>query len=178
MTANGEVSMREHFSVLLVAIAMTVPVTGSDTQEPEAPKTELQKFHLLVEEINAQAINAGTKLRGGAVSMSRGSKDTPATPAEICCGRNIDKIAKQLDLLATRLQKMRSCYRARRDAEAEVRLNFVAQDATSLFRAMGNFSNAKNEADVQSGYGAVAKSLLQLQKSAKELTECEPSGSP
>ena len=164
--------MRENLLVLLVALAMTVPVPGSEPQEPEVPKTALQEFHHTVGEIHAQAVNAGSKLRNGAVSVGDDAEDTPA---QICCGRNIDKIAKHIQQLAARIQSLRSCYQANGDADGEVQLNFVTQDASSLNRAMGNFVNARNEADVQSGYGAVSKSLLLLQKSAKDLTECEPS---
>ena len=164
--------MHEHLLVLVVAFTMTVPVPGSEPQEPEVPKTALQEFHHTIEEIHGQAVNAGSKLRNGAVSMGSGAEESPA---RICCGRNIDKIAKQIQQLAANIQSLRSCYQTRGDADAEVRLNFVAQDASSLNRAMGNFVNARNEADVQSGYGAVSKSLLLLQKSAKDLAECEPS---
>ena len=169
--------MREQILVLVLASAMAVPVAGSGTQEPEAPKTELQKFHRAVEEINAHVINAGNKLRLGLVGVRPGSEDTPATPAQLCCGNNIDKIVKQFELLAANIRNLRSCYRADGNAAAEVQLNFVHQDASSAYHAVGNFSGAKSEDDVQKGYSALAQLLQLLKKSAKDLTDCEPSGS-
>ncbi len=170
--------MRKCFSILLLVFATTgllASVGGSETQEPEAPKTELQRFHRAVEEIGAQTINAGAKLKHGTRSRSPGSGDTPATVARICCGNNIDKIEKQFEVLATSIRNLRACYRANKSADGEVQLNFVHQDAGSLHRALRNFSNA-NDRDVQLGYGAVVKAVLLLQNSAKKLTECEQSG--
>ena len=170
--------MHKRFLVLLVAFATTgllASVGGSDTQEPEAPKTELQRFHRAVEEIGAQTINAGAKLKHGTMSRSSGSGDAPATAARICCGNNIDKIEKQFLVLATSLRYLQACYRANKSADREVQLNFVHQDASSLHRALRNFSNA-NDRDVRLGYGAVVKSVLLLQNSAEKLTECEQSG--
>ena len=170
--------MRERFLVLLVAITMTASVAVSDTQEPQVPQTELQRFRHVVEQINAQAINAGTRLRHGAVSMGRGSSAAPTTPAQVCCGSNIDKIGKQFELLATSIRNLRACYQANGNTAAQVQMNFVYQDASSLFRAVGNFSNAKNDQDAQLGYGALARSLLLLRKSAEDLVECELPGAP
>ena len=172
--------MRKRFSALLVAFATTgllAPVGGSDAQEPKAPKTELQRFHHAVDQISGQIANAGTKLKGGGVSMSQGSRDTPATTAQICCGNNIDKIEKQFEALAMSIRNLRACYRANENVDAEVQLNFVHQDALSLHRALGNFTNAER-ADVLLGYGAMIRSTLLLKKSAKMLTECERSGTP
>lgn len=170
--------MRKRFSALLLAFATTgllASVGGSDTQEPEAPKTELQRFHQVVDAISGQVTNAGSKLKGGAVSMSQGSGDTPATMARICCGDNIDKIEKQFGILATSIRNLRACYRANEDVDGEVQLNFVHQDALLLHRALGNFSTAQRR-DVLFDYGSVLKNALLLQKSAKKLTECERSG--
>lgn len=165
--------MRKCFSVLLLAFATTgllASVGGSETQEPEAPLTELQKFHHAVDGISAQTTNAGSKLKNGVVSM--GSGEAPATAARICCGSNIDKIEKQFKVLVTSMLYLRACYRANQNAEGEVQLNFVQQDAGSLSNALSNFSNAERR-DVQLGYGAVVRSVLLLRKSAKELTECQ-----
>lgn len=167
--------MRKRFSALLLAFATTgllASVGGSDTQEPEAPKTELQRFHQVVDAISGQVTNAGTKLKGGVVSMSQDSGDTPA---RICCGNNIDKIEKQFGILATSIRNLRACYRANEDVDGEVQLNFVHQDALSLHRALGKFSTAQRR-DVLFDYGSVLKNALLLQKSAKKLTECERSG--
>ncbi|NIR61855.1 MAG: hypothetical protein GWO02_21395, partial [Gammaproteobacteria bacterium] len=53
--------------------------------------------------INGQALNAGTKLSRGAKSVDAGAApgESPPTPARICCGSNIDRIAKEFNLLAT-----------------------------------------------------------------------------
>lgn len=172
--------MRKRFSALLLAFATTgllASVAGSDPQKPEAPKTELQRFHQVVDAISGQVTNAGTRLKGGAVSMSQGSGDTPATMARVCCGNNIDKIEKQLEILATSIRNLRACYRANEDVEGEVQLNFVHQDTLLLYRALGNFSTAQRR-DVLFDYGSVLKNALLLRKSAKKLTECERSGTP
>jgi hypothetical protein len=165
--------MRKRFSVLLLAFATTgllASIGGSETQQPEAPKTDLQKFHHAVIEISAHTTNAGSKLKHGAVSMDSG--DAPATVARMCCGNNIDVIKKQFEVLATSMRNLRACYRANENTDGEILLNLVYQDAGSLSAALGNFSNA-SRADVHLGYGAVVKSVLLLRKSAKELTECQ-----
>lgn len=170
--------MRKHFLVLLSALALTVPVAGFDEPEPEAPKSEVQKLRGTIEEINAQAINAGTKLRHGVVSMKNGPSDEPSTPAWACCGNNIDKIGKQFELLGTAIRNLRSCYQANGDGDGEVKLNFVHEDASALYHAVGIFGGAKTDEDVQAGYGNMARTLMLLRKSAKNLIECEPTGKP
>ena len=172
--------MRKRFSALLVAFAATgllAQVGGSDTREPEASKTELQRFHQVVEEISGQVSNAGTKLKGGAVSMRQDSGDIPTTMAQICCASNLDKIEKQFKALATSIKNLRACYRANENVDGEVQLNFVHQDALSLYRALGNFTNAER-GDVLLGYGSMIKNTLLLKKSAKKLTECDWYGTP
>ena len=169
--------MRKGFSALLVAFAATASAGGSDTQEPEASKTDLQRFHLAVDQISGQIANAGTKLKGGAVSMRQDSGEAPATTAQLCCGSNIDKIEKRFETLATSIRNLRACYRAKENVDAEVQLNFVHQDALSLHRALGNFTNAKRT-EALLGYEAMIRSTLLLKKSAKNLTECEQSGTP
>jgi len=166
--------MRAHTLVVLMAIAVTVPVTGLQAPEPETPRTELQKFRRAIEEINAQAVNAGARLRNGAVSMGQGSDDNSGSPAQTCCASNIDKIGKQFTVMSTNIKNLRACYRTSGNSEAEVNLNFVHEDASSLYRAVGNFSNAKNTEELQIGYGVMARAMILLRNSAKKLTECEP----
>jgi len=167
--------MRTHSLVLLSALALTVPVAGFDAPEPEVSKTELQKLRGMIEEINAQAVNAGTKLRHGVVSMKSGPSDQLLTPARACCGNNIDKIGKQFELVGAAIRNLRSCYQAAGDADGEVKLNFFHEDASALYLAVGFFGGAKTDDNVQAGYGNMARTLLLLRKSLKNLTECDPS---
>jgi len=165
--------MRKRIRVLLFlcfAAGLAMPAVAEEPRD-EAPKTELQKFHRVMQDINAQLTNAGAKLNQGAVSMGGRSGNSPATHAQLCCGSNIEKVEKSLAELGRGIKSLRACYRNEQNADAEVKMNLVHQDAGSLYRALDNF-NAASRGDVKDGYGAVVRGYLLLQKSTKDLTEC------
>ena len=166
--------MHRVFRVLMSVMVLTLPIAVSGVQEPVAPKTDLQKFLRSVEEINAQAANAGTKLRHGVVSMKNGEApgSAPLTPARACCATNIDKIGKQFRAIGESLRNLKSCYEASGAAEAEIKLNFVHEDASAVYNAVGNFGAARNVEEAQAGFGNLARTILLLKKSSRDLTEC------
>jgi hypothetical protein len=170
--------MRRYFSVLMSVLVLALPVTVLGAQEPAAPKTDLQKFLRSVEELNAQAANAGTKLRHGVVSMKSDSEtdNAPLTPARACCAANIDKIGKQFQVIGDSIRTLRSCYQSNGNADAEVKLNFVHEDATAVYNAVGHFGAAQSVEGAQAGYSNLARTILLLKKSAKTLGECGASG--
>ncbi len=172
--------MRVRVFVLLIAVALILPTAASDAKDDE-PKTDLQKMRKTLEEVNAQVLNAGTKLRLGAKAVDSGGAmpgETPPTPARICCGSNIDKIAKHFSALATSARSLLACYQARGQADHEVSLNFFRQDASAVYGAMEEFTAARQDDEVAAGYAKVAQAVLDMRKSAKELAECEPPGTP
>ncbi len=164
--------MRAFVSLLFLALAATMPLGAQDAPEAPSPKTDLQRLKHTLEVIGGQAHNAGTKLRHGAASMGQLSGESARTPARMCCATNIEKIGRQFETLATSIRNLKACYRGSGNDEALVKANFVHQDAGSLHRAMGNFVEATNGEDATVGYAAVVRSLMQLQNSVKELSEC------
>lgn len=168
--------MHRLFWVLMSVMVVTLPIAVFGAEEPVAPKTDLQKLLRGVEELNAQAANAGIKLRHGVVSMKNEEPpgSAPMTPARACCATNIDKIGKQFQAIGENLRNLKSCYQASGAAEAEIKLNFVHEDASAVYNAVGYFGGAKTVEDTQAGFGNLARTILLLKKSARDLTECGP----
>ena len=165
----------------LIAVLSTVLVgflclIGA-AEEPDAPKTELERFNAAIETISANVTNAGAKLKNGAITMGSGSPDKPSTPAHICCGSNIVVIEKEIEKLAKGIQSLRACYSSNDQAQAGADLSLVFQDSSSLYRALGNFSKAERH-QLLMGYGAVVKSVILLKKSTAKLEECGTSEVP
>jgi hypothetical protein len=170
--------MRERFLVLSVALVLSIPVIAADSKKSVEPKTELQRILVMISEINSQAVNAGAKLRHGVVSMKTGEDGAGSGPVRACCGNNIEKMGKQFQQMGPGLRNLRTCYESTGDSDAGVQLNFVEQDATAVYQAVGLFGGSRTRDDAQAGYGNLSRTLLQLQKSAKELPECSAPASP
>ncbi|NIM00316.1 MAG: hypothetical protein GTN89_05270 [Acidobacteria bacterium] len=167
--------MRKPVFALLITLALVLPAAASDTKDEDGPKTRLQKLMQAIDKINAQALNAGTKLRLGAKSVDTAAVpgERPPTPARICCGANIDKIAKEFNHVAMNAKALLACYQARGEADQEVALNFFREDASAVYTAMEEFTGAGKEEEAQAGYAKVAQAILDMHKSAKELQECD-----
>ena len=168
--------MRKSAVVLWIVLALVSAAVASDTKRDTGePKTDLQKLMQSIDKINRQALNAGTKLRLGAKSVDAGADpgERPPTPARVCCGSNIDQIAREFNVVATSAKALLACYQARGQSKREVALNFFRQDAGAVYSAMEEFSAARDENEVQAGYVKVAQTIKDLYKSAEGLTECQ-----
>jgi hypothetical protein len=155
---------------LLVSGGTTATPAGADDEE-KTPRTRLEHFRAEMEKIRFHLINVGAKVKGGVASMGRRDEKTPDTPANRCCAVNVTGLEKHLTNLVGLWQDLNACYEAESDAEAQIQLNFVRQDAGSLVRAYENFRGAK-ENQLLGGQQAMVKGFFLLEESMDELVEC------
>jgi len=140
--------------------------------DPPEPKTLIGHLEAELEGLRLQIVNAGARMKGGAVSMGAPPENLPDTPATQCCGQNVVKIQARLKEMSSIWGELRECYRSRGDAEAEIQANFVREDASSLLRALGVFVESPSEDGAAGGYGAMMRSYRHVMESSASLTEC------
>ena len=146
---------------------------GREQQSKPAPPIERlkQDLHGIANNIT----NAKMRMRQRMAGMSGGAEEAPEkppTPAQACCGANIERINKKIELMTRTLEQLYVYYTERRDSEALALVDTIRVELHAISRGVAIFRLEGSKDSAQQALSGLLRPFNRLRKSIDELAAC------
>ena len=174
---SHRIANRARGFLVVLALAGLVGSTGVAADEDDLPPMERLKQDLLG--IQKNLTNATGKLKRGMAGVSStdaagDAAERPPTPAESCCGSNIERIKMKIHLLTRTLEQLDVYYAERGNAEALAVLDQIRGELNIVSRGVAVFKMAGTTGRAQQALVGIIRPFSRLRKAIDRLEACCP----
>jgi hypothetical protein len=174
---NHRSANRARGFLVVFALAGLAGWAAVAADEDELPPIERLEHDLLG--IQKNLTNATGKLRRGMAGVAStdaegdGAK-RPPTPAESCCGSNIERINTKIHLMTRTLEQLDVYYAERRNAEALAALHEIHGELNIVSRGVAIFKMAGTRERAEQALVGIIRPFNRLRKAIERLETCCP----
>lgn len=163
--------------LVVLALAGLVGSVGVAADRDELPPVERMKQDLVG--IQNNLTNANMKLKLGMAGVSRAGAEEetaqrPPTPAESCCGGNIERINKKLHLVTRTLEELDVYYAERRNSEGLAALDQIRGELNIVARGVAMFKMAGTVDRAEQALNGIIRPFNRLREAIEQLEACCP----
>jgi len=155
-------------TAVLCALVLGLPTLADPPEKPDPLHQELDLIGKLI-------MNAQMKLRRGIVGLEPAGGETKAvrTPADACCGENVERLNKRLDTVRAMIRDLGTCFEQKWDRGGAEAVNLATQDLRALTVGIKAFSEATEPADTYGALDGTQRAFLNLKRRIDVLPKCE-----
>jgi len=165
-------SLRIGLAAAGIALLCWMPSLAEEKKEP--PKSTLERFEREMLRLRTQISNSKArmknKLRG--VGQSAGATSEPATPARLCCSKNLQRMNGASEELKKISGELAACYEKTGNQDGAMILPLVLTDLSTLDRTVAAYADAPTRSEAYGAMGAMTQAFLQLREDADKLEAC------
>jgi hypothetical protein len=174
---NHRIATRACGFLVVLALAGVAGWAGVVADEEELPPIERLKKDLLG--IQKNLTNAKGKLKRGIGGVSstgpegQGAERRP-TPAQSCCGSNIERINMKIHMLTRTLEELQVHYVERENAEALAALDQIHAELNVVARGVAIFKMAGTRERAEQAMTGLIRPFNRLREAIDRLAACCP----
>lgn len=169
---RNRTSLRLGLAVAGIALLCWIP--SAATEEKTPPKTTLERAEREMLRLRTQISNAGFRMEKNLQGVGVGAAGTneSATPARLCCSKNLRKMKSASEELKKIAGKLAACYEENGDQDGAMIVPLVMADLSTVDQTVSAYADAPTKQEAHGAMGALTQAFLQLRDDMDKLAAC------